>query len=49
MHFWQIIINTVEILEILKGPGAPNDSFLLNSLKTLLGYPEYFLTPKNAF
>ena len=35
MHFWQIIINTVEVLGILKGPEAPNDSFLLNSLKTL--------------
>ena len=22
--------------------GAPNDSFLLNALKTLLSYPEYF-------
>ena len=35
MPFWQIIVNTVEALEILKGPGAPNDIFLLNSLKTL--------------
>ena len=29
--------------------GAPNDSFLLNALKTLLSYPEYFQIPRNAF
>ena len=29
--------------------GAPNDGFLLNTLKTLLGYPECFLIFRKTF
>jgi len=31
------------------GSGAPNDGFLQNTLKTLLGYPEYFWISRDTF